>query len=115
RNKSFYADAETADFQGQPFELHYAMRSEDRGAYARNLVARFGRRVHIYHDDRGDLLPLAALFGHQPLAPCLYVCGPGPMIEGVLSTARAAGWPNENLHFERFLPPPSGAPFSVRL
>jgi ferredoxin len=37
------------------------------------------------------------------------------MIEWVLSAARAAGWPNENLHFERFLPPPSGRPFAVRL
>jgi len=111
----FIAMAEQLDFQGQPFELHYAMRSEDRGAYARNLVARFGRRVHIYHDDQGDLLPLGGLLDHQPLGTHLYVCGPGPMIEWVLSTARAAGWPNENLHFERFLPPPSGAPFAVRL
>jgi len=111
----FIAMAEQLDLQGQAFELHYAIRSEDCGAYGRSLVARFGRRVHLYRSDQGERVPLAGLLDHQPLGTHLYVCGPGGMIEWVLSAARAAGWPNESLHFERFLPPPSGTPFAVRL
>jgi ferredoxin-NADP reductase len=111
----FIAMAEQLDFQGQRFELHYAMRSDACGAYARTLLARFGRRVRLYRSDQGERLPLAALLDNQPLGTHLYVCGPGAMIEWVLSAARHAGWPNESLHFERFLPPPSGTPFAVRL
>ena len=56
-----------------------------------------------------DILP------NQPLGTHLYVCGPAGMIEAVLEEGRAAGWPAENLHSERFQAPPSGNPFSVRL
>jgi ferredoxin len=37
------------------------------------------------------------------------------MIDWVLNEARDAGWPEENLHFERFSAPPAGAPFTVEL
>jgi ferredoxin len=37
------------------------------------------------------------------------------MIASVLGCARAAGWPSESLHTERFLSPPGGAAFRVRL
>jgi len=111
----FVAMAEQLDFQGQPFELHYRMRSDDCGAYARDLTARFGRRIHLYRSDIGETLPLASLLDHQPLGTHLYVCGPARMIEAVLATARDAGWPNESLHSERFLAPAGGAPFNVRL
>jgi len=37
------------------------------------------------------------------------------MIEAVLERGRLAGWPEENLHCERFLAPPGGEPFTVRL
>ena len=37
------------------------------------------------------------------------------MMEWVLATARAAGWPEQNLHHERFLAPASGTPYDVTL
>jgi len=111
----FMAMAEQLDLLGQPFELHYAMRSAACGAYAESLAARYGRRVHLYQSDQGRRIPLAQLLDHQPLGTHLYVCGPGAMIEWVMSSARGAGWPKESLHFERFLPPPSGTTFEVRL
>jgi ferredoxin len=37
------------------------------------------------------------------------------MIDGALGLAREAGWPEQNLHSERFLAPPSGKPFRVVL
>ena len=98
-----------------PFELHYANRSKDRAAYVAELKAAYGHRVHTYFDDKGDALPLARLLDGQPLGTHLYVCGPSGMIDWVLNSARLAGWPDENVHSERFLAPPSGKPFTVEL
>ena len=98
-----------------PFELHYCMRSEGLAAYWKNLKGAFGHRVHTYFDDHKQVLPLDRLLNSQPLGTHLYVCGPGGMIEWVLRSAREAGWPDENVHSERFLAPPGGNPFKVEL
>ncbi len=98
------------------FELHYAMRSREHGAYWGELLDRHGpRRVKVYFDNDGNALPLAAIVENQPLGTHLYVCGPAGMIDAVLLTALEAGWPRENLHAERFLAPPAGLPFKVLL
>ena len=98
-----------------PFELHYCMRSEGLAAYWKPLRSAFGHRVHTYFDDQKQALPLDRLLTGQPLGTHLYVCGPGGMIEWVLRSARDAGWPDENVHSERFLAPPGGKPFTVEL
>ncbi|MGW5105938.1 PDR/VanB family oxidoreductase [Nocardia sp. NPDC004123] len=53
----------------------------------------------------------------QPVGTHLYVCGPGPMIDAVIDTATALGWPESRVHLERFaldtLDP--GEPFTVTL
>lgn len=98
------------------FDLHYAMRSRSVGAYWRELMAAYGaHRVHTYFDDEGQALPLASLLDCQPLGTHLYVCGPSGMIDWVLQSAKLAGWPEENVHYERFAAPPTGAPFTVEL
>jgi ferredoxin-NADP reductase len=98
------------------FELHYAMRSREHGAYWRDLLERYGpQRVKIYFDAEGSRIPLAQLLDNQPLGTHLYVCGPAGMIDGVLLSALQAGWPRENLHSERFLAPPAGQPFQIML
>ncbi len=98
-----------------PFELHYANRSESRGAFVTALRETYGHRIHTYVDDKKQMLPLARLLEGQPLGTHLYVCGPAGMIDWVLKSARLAGWPDENVHSERFLAPPSGKPFNVEL
>ncbi|WP_442953859.1 PDR/VanB family oxidoreductase [Pararhizobium sp.] len=98
------------------FELHYAIRSRTHGAYWQQLLDRYGpRRIKIYCDEAKNFIPLTALVENQPLGTHLYVCGPAGMIDGVLMTALEAGWPKENLHSERFLAPPTGQPFQIRL
>ena len=99
----------------QPFQLHYAARSRERSAYAQPLKDLYGDRVFLYRDNEGHSIPLEALLKNQPLGTHLYVCGPEGMINGVLKTGLAAGWPKESLHAERFLAPPSGKSFTVRL
>ncbi len=98
------------------FELHYAIRSREHGAYWQQLLDRYGsRRVKIYCDSEKTFIPLKALVENQPLGTHLYVCGPAGMIDAVLLTGLEAGWPKENLHSERFLAPPAGQPFQVFL
>lgn len=99
-----------------PFEMHYAMRSRDHGAYWRDLLERYGpERIKLYFDDDRSFIPLDRLLDNQPLGTHLYVCGPGGMIDHCLNTAREAGWPRENLHSERFLAPPPGEKFDIEL
>jgi ferredoxin-NADP reductase len=109
--------AQTAQLaaEGGAFELHYAFRTEALGTYADVLQARYGRRVNLYRDDRGELLPLDRLLEGQPLGTHLYVCGPAPMIDWVRSRAAEAGWPPETVHFEHFSAPQPGKPFDVTL
>ncbi len=102
--------------EGANFELHYAVRSIDRGAYCRELVEQYGsQRVKIYSDADRNFIPVARLLESQPLGTHLYVCGPAGMIDGVLKTGIEAGWPEQNLHSERFLSSQPGKPFSIKL
>jgi ferredoxin-NADP reductase len=97
------------------FELHYAMRTEASGAYGKALKESYGGRVTLYRTSLGERIPLADLLEDQPLGTHLYVCGPERMIDSVLESGTLAGWPEESLHCERFLAPPGGDPFDVRL
>lgn len=97
------------------FELHYAVRSEAAGAYAKQLQETYPDKASIYRSGLGERLPVPELLAGQPLGTHLYVCGPEGMIDDVLSFARNAGWPETNLHWEKFLAPPTGTPFDVTL
>jgi len=111
----FLAIIEQLHRDHKPFELHYAFRSRTHAAYADDLVAAHGSRIHLYHDDRGEKIDPSWLFAQQPLGTHLYVCGPGPMIEWILGSARGMGWPEQNLHHERFIAPAIGTPYEVKL
>lgn len=112
----FMAMMEQFHREGRAFELHYAVRTRSHGAYWEHLEQRYGsHRVKIYCDEESLLIPTARLLEFQPLGTHLYVCGPSGMIDGALGLAREAGWPEQNLHSERFLAPPSGKPFRVVL
>jgi ferredoxin-NADP reductase len=111
----FMAMMEQLEREELPFELHYGMRSKSGGAYWSALRDTYGRRINTYFDDAQQKIPLTRLLENQPLGTHLYVCGPAAMIDWVLSEARDAGWPEENVHFERFSAPPAGAPFTIEL
>jgi len=102
--------------EGGAFELHYALRTRSHGAYWQELQQRYGtHRVKVYCDAENMSIPTARLLQYQPLGTHLYVCGPAGMIDATLASARNSGWPEQNLHFERFLAPPPGKPFRVVL
>lgn len=109
----FIAMLEQLAFANANFELHYAVRSSSGGAYLDRLERRGG--VRIYRSDRGERIDLTSILQSQPLGTHLYVCGPQRMTDCVLQTAREEGWPDEDVHCERFLAPPPGAPFTIKL
>ncbi len=97
------------------YELHYCVRGPEHAAFADRLIKQHGDRVRIYHDSANQWLDIEGLVAAQPLGTHLYVCGPTPMIDRVIASARAAGWANSHIHWEHFTAPPVGAPFEVFL
>lgn len=98
-----------------PFELHYAMKTPEAGAFAARLQGMYGDAVHLYASMRGERLPLERLISDQPLGTHLYVCGPQRLIDEVARRTGAAGWPPSHVHAERFDGARPGAPFAVTL
>lgn len=94
---------------GAAYELHYAVRTRDELAAAAMLPA----DTHLHVSDEGSRMDLTAILSSQPLGTHLYVCASDRMIQTVLDSARALGWPPEALHSEEFLAPAPGEPFEV--
>ena len=99
------AMAEQLAADGAQFHLHCAARSAQRAPFAARLLqAPWRNRVTLHLDDGepGQRLDLAALLTLPQPGTQLYVCGPAGFIDAVLATARGAGWPEAQLHCERF-------------
>ncbi len=112
----FMAMMDQMSREGSNFELHYAVRDRQHGAYWQELQKRYGEhRIKIYVDVEKLFIPTDAILANQPLGTHLYVCGPSGMIDGVLGKATALGWPKQNLHSERFLAPLPGDIFKAVL
>lgn len=87
------------------FTLHYCTRSVERTAFRAEIAASvFADRVH-FHFDAGEpeqkLDAGTVLAAPQP-GTHLYVCGPTGFIDHVVNTAKARGWPAEQIHLEYF-------------
>ena len=111
----FLAQIAQLGHAGGRFELHYAARNRALGAYMDRLTAAHPTQVHTYFDDEGQVIDLGRILSMQPIGTHLYVCGPKGMINWVLSSAEAMGWPKQALHHEEFLAPGTGLPFTVEL
>lgn len=102
--------------EGRAFEFVYATRSEEATAYLQDVRALGGTIVH----DGGDPargLDLRTLLAAPTTGRHLHVCGPRGMVQAVVDTARALGWPDDHVHFELFagaLEQAGDAPFEVR-
>lgn len=107
---------------GHDFALHYCVRTPARAAFCDLLQqAPFAKDVSLHFDD-GPIeqrLNAASVLAKPKDGTHLYVCGPGGFMEHVLSTARAAGWPEAQLHREYFTAPAAAVagdqPFEIAL
>ncbi len=105
--------AERLATAGADFDLHYCTRSAARTAFRERIaVSSFAPHVRFHFDDGAPAqkLDIAALLATPVPGQHVYVCGPQGFMDVVLSTARARGWPEAQLHYEYFgaAPAPAG-------
>jgi vanillate O-demethylase ferredoxin subunit len=115
------AMAHALEARGAEYELHYCARSRADSAFLDELEN--NPRVRLHFDDGPDEQRFSVATDLGPADPeaAIYVCGPGGLMDFVISSARRAGWPAEVIHKERFAPVEdaaahtAGATFRVRL
>ncbi|KWF94109.1 Vanillate O-demethylase oxidoreductase [Burkholderia cepacia] len=87
------------------FDMHYCTRSRTRTAFLDHIAhASYAGRVQLHFDDEGEnqRFDVAARLAAPAPGTHLYVCGPKGFMDAVLTTARASGWPEAQLHYEFF-------------
>ncbi|ARP63397.1 oxidoreductase [Mesorhizobium sp. WSM1497] len=85
------------------YELHYFAQNQAQLAFPERLAA-LGDNVRLHlglSPDESSAEFQRLLSGHRS-GMRVYICGPGPMLESVRSTAAGAGWPETAIHFEYF-------------
>lgn len=114
--------AERLAMTSADFEMHYCTRSRERTAfYERITASAYAAQVQFHFDDgtANQRLDIGALLAEPKSGVHLYVCGPKGFMDAVLTTARAQGWPESQLHYEFFgaevAPSDSDASFEVKL
>ncbi|MBK5001943.1 oxidoreductase [Pseudomonas sp. S31] len=86
----------------RPWHLFYLVRSRQRAAFLEALRP-FGERVTLHADDEaGGVFDIASAIAQQPADVHVFTCGPTPLMLAV--EAAAAGFPQEQVHFEWFTP-----------
>jgi ferredoxin-NADP reductase len=88
--------------QARPFRFHYAGRSRDQLALLPAIEGLTGDRLSIHSDDVSGLFNVVGLMKSLKDDELLYCCGPTPMIELSIKTAKELGWREGRLHFEIF-------------
>ena len=111
----FLAQLHDLRLTGVPYELHYATRSPEHGAFCDVVAHSEPQRARLYHSSAGQRIDVEGLLSQQPLGTHVYVCGPAGLIERVLDSARDCGWPSSHVHWENFSAPPTGEAFDVHL
>jgi vanillate monooxygenase ferredoxin subunit len=104
--------AERLAVMGAGFEIHYCTRSRERTAFVDRIArSSFAPRV-THHFDGGPAaqkLDIAALLAAPQPGTHVYVCGPKGFMDTVLGSARGAGWPEAQLHYEFFSAAPTAS------
>lgn len=100
-----------------PYELHYAFRSPEHGAFRSELASSpHAANVRFYVDSEERRLDLSVLLGSLAANDHVYVCGPKPLIDAVIEGAKKAGIADSRVHFEQFAAAPaSGGAFTLVL
>ena len=103
---------------GRPYRFIYAGRSREQIAFLGESETLCGDHLTIHTDDAGGIFDvkglMTSLTGNEPL----YVCGPRPMIDTAIQSARDLGWAEKRLRFEIFAtaaPLAGDQPFEVVL
>lgn len=104
--------------ESRPYRFIYAGRSRDQLAFLPEIEALAGPALSLHADDVSGLFDIAGLMASLKDGEPLYLCGPTPMIEAAIASAKALGWAEGRLRFEIFAAPVPVAgdqPFEVVL
>jgi vanillate O-demethylase ferredoxin subunit len=88
--------------RGNPFRFYYAGRSRAQLAFLPAIEGLVGDKLSIHADDVSGLFDVVGLMTSLQDDEPLYCCGPLPMIELSIKTAKELGWREARLHFEIF-------------
>jgi len=91
--------------RGHPFRFYYAGRTRAHLAFLPVIEGLVGDKLAIHADDVSGLFDVAGLMTSLKDDEPLYCCGPMPMIELAIETAKRLGWRDGRLHFEIFTAP----------
>jgi ferredoxin-NADP reductase len=111
----FMAFLQTEQPGAGDLQLHYAFRDRADTAYLEWLKWRLDDDLYCYEAQAGMRLDLAALLADQRAGTQVYVCEPSSLINAVCDAAKALGWPDNRVQYERFSAPSDGPAFRVRL
>ncbi len=95
-----HAMAHALNHRGQPFELHYLARSEERLVLLDELRAL--PHARLYRHVGATPPALDALLGPFSPGASLHACGPVPLLNGLREHSAGLGWPLSSVHFESF-------------
>ncbi|WP_233434906.1 PDR/VanB family oxidoreductase [Mesobacillus jeotgali] len=102
----------------QSFELHYAAKSKEQCAFFDFLSQTYPGQCHFYFSEGENRQRLSAklLMDHR-IGTHVYFCGPEKMIQEFTIAAKSYGYPEFNVHYERFAPPEKkdAVPFWITL
>lgn len=87
---------------GADWTLEYGGRSRASMAFAEDVLATYGDRIHLLPQDEVGLLPLDRILADPQPGELVYCCGPTPLLSAVEEACRA--WPQGALHMEHFSP-----------
>lgn len=88
-----------------PFRFYYAGRSREQLALLSAIEDLVGGDLAIHTDDASGLFDVIGLMSSLNNDEPLYCCGPMPMIDLSIKTAKQLGWSEGRLHFEIFTAP----------
>lgn len=86
-----------------PYQLHYAFRSPEHGAFRDELCnGPHAGQVQLHVDSQGTRLDLKALLADLPADAHVYVCGPQALNDALVEEAARAGIAPQRVHREQF-------------
>lgn len=92
--------------EGRPFRFAYAGRTRGALALTDPLTSLCAEKLTLHYDDEPGRLDLPALLASVDRHAHIYVCGPAGMIEATRKVAAAAGFAEQQIHFELFTSTP---------
>ncbi|MFG1421559.1 PDR/VanB family oxidoreductase [Roseixanthobacter liquoris] len=101
--------------RGARFELHQLCTADEAPVFEKLLAPHAAGEDIFIHGNGRAAFDLAGILARQPLGTHVYTCGPRALMDAVVSSAAALGWPAGKIHRESFGDASGGLPFKAVL